>query len=241
MVGYARATSYFAILTIVVGSVIFGLDWQSAPMSPMPDISVEAYAMPPKTAVSSTAAVTPSNPATPMINAPVAKMPSQPKCDVSACARAYRTFRESDCTYKPNVGPRRLCTKGVRDDEVAAKNNPSVAGIPPAVMPPAISAVPPLPPLAPQITGANNVAARIEQGIEYSRRSDYQGAIAAFNEVIKLDRNSTAAFYHRAAVYYNLGDYDRAIQDYDHVLRLEPQNNMAILFRGMASEKKNQR
>jgi hypothetical protein len=34
-------------------------------------------------------------------------------CDVAACAAAYRSFRESDCTYNPSFGPRRLCTKGV--------------------------------------------------------------------------------------------------------------------------------
>lgn len=35
-----------------------------------------------------------------------------PACDVNACASAYFTFRASDCTYQPSVGPRRLCTKG---------------------------------------------------------------------------------------------------------------------------------
>lgn len=30
-------------------------------------------------------------------------------CDVTACASAYRSFRESDCSYQPFDGPRRLC------------------------------------------------------------------------------------------------------------------------------------
>jgi hypothetical protein len=30
-------------------------------------------------------------------------------CDVAACASAYRSFRESDCSYQPFDGPRRLC------------------------------------------------------------------------------------------------------------------------------------
>jgi hypothetical protein len=34
------------------------------------------------------------------------------RCDADACAAAYRSFRESDCTYNPSFGPRRLCTKG---------------------------------------------------------------------------------------------------------------------------------
>ena len=45
--------------------------------------------------------------------APVAQTAPKPLCDVAACAAAYRSFRESDCTYNPNVGPRQLCTKGV--------------------------------------------------------------------------------------------------------------------------------
>jgi hypothetical protein len=30
-------------------------------------------------------------------------------CDVKACAAAYKSFRESDCTYQPYDGPRRMC------------------------------------------------------------------------------------------------------------------------------------
>jgi hypothetical protein len=37
---------------------------------------------------------------------------AQPKCDVDACAAAYRTFTASDCTYVPSFGVRKLCTKG---------------------------------------------------------------------------------------------------------------------------------
>jgi penicillin-binding protein 1A len=35
------------------------------------------------------------------------------QCDQSACAAAYRSFQQSDCTYQPYAGPRRLCKKGV--------------------------------------------------------------------------------------------------------------------------------
>lgn len=42
-----------------------------------------------------------------------AQMPLNPRaansCDVAACASAYRSFRESDCSYQPFEGPRRLC------------------------------------------------------------------------------------------------------------------------------------
>jgi penicillin-binding protein 1A len=32
-----------------------------------------------------------------------------PSCNVRACASAYSSFRESDCTYQPFTGPRRVC------------------------------------------------------------------------------------------------------------------------------------
>jgi len=42
-----------------------------------------------------------------------AQIPPAPQaansCDVAACASAYRSFRESDCSYQPFDGPRRLC------------------------------------------------------------------------------------------------------------------------------------
>ena len=122
MVIDSRAICYFSVLIVVVSNVLFGLDRQSAPMLPTPKIKVVAYATAPakpaKTdgpnkPLSSNAAVTPNNATTDNANAPVAQTPSQPKCDVSACISAYRSFRESDCTYQPSDGPRRLCTKGV--------------------------------------------------------------------------------------------------------------------------------
>ena len=56
-------------------------------------------------------------------NTPVEKTSSQPKCDISACRNAYRSFQESDCTYQPSNGPRRLCTKGVVASEPNGEPN----------------------------------------------------------------------------------------------------------------------
>jgi hypothetical protein len=56
-------------------------------------------------------------------NTPVEKTSSQPKCDISACRNAYRSFQESDCTYQPSDGSRRLCTKGVVTSEPNGKSN----------------------------------------------------------------------------------------------------------------------
>jgi BA14K-like protein len=40
-----------------------------------------------------------------------AAAPSNNRCDVQACAGAYKSFRASDCTYQSFEGPRRACTK----------------------------------------------------------------------------------------------------------------------------------
>lgn len=50
--------------------------------------------------------------------------PSAPRCDVDACASAYRSFTAADCTYQPSDGPRRLCTKGTPP---AAATTPAAA------------------------------------------------------------------------------------------------------------------
>jgi hypothetical protein len=133
---------YFIVLLITAGSVLFGLDWLSAPMSPMP---ASKYALhvakiptpppsPPRPEASATTspavAVNPApsaangGPATAIVS-PGAVEPTsapiitaepvaaaQPQCDVDACANAYRSFTASDCTYQPFEGPRRLCEKG---------------------------------------------------------------------------------------------------------------------------------
>jgi len=53
--------------------------------------------------------------------------PASERCDVIACASAYHSFRESDCTYLPSSGPRRLCTKGTPPEAAAAAAKADVA------------------------------------------------------------------------------------------------------------------
>lgn len=40
-----------------------------------------------------------------------AAAPSGNRCDIQACADAYKSFRASDCTYQSFEGPRRVCGK----------------------------------------------------------------------------------------------------------------------------------
>ena len=66
-------------------------------------------------------------PAASSAEAATAAASARPLCDVDACANAYFTFRESDCTYQPSDGPRRLCKKGTppqQDGTAAATQAP---------------------------------------------------------------------------------------------------------------------
>ncbi len=134
---------YLIVLAISAGSVMFGVEWMQAPMSPMPTSSYElraarppvpapvqqAVAAPVETAgkgearasatpvpapapVAAVAAPAPAPIVVPEPPPVVAETPPAPLCDIGACERAYRSFTASDCTYQPNDGPRRLCTRG---------------------------------------------------------------------------------------------------------------------------------
>ncbi len=162
-----RVTFYTAVLIVAAGSVVLGLDWVPAPMQAMPESRNIVFAPPPPPPaprVSAPVAPPPATPpsaqtapapqasasappvpvaAAPPVQTPVVPPPAiaapRVKCDVDACAAAYRSFRDSDCTYNPSFGPRRLCTKG--DPERYAREHPEAAApaatpAPPPVAPP---------------------------------------------------------------------------------------------------------
>ncbi len=115
-----------AVLAVALCNVIFGMDWVRGPSARrVPAVAgvTEAPIVAPPPAVGNSLptngnAAPPANvaprPNAAQMNEPVSPPPeaAQPRCDVTACIEAYRSFRESDCTYQPNIGPRRLCTKG---------------------------------------------------------------------------------------------------------------------------------
>ena len=126
--------AYLAVLLVVLAMVGFGLDWQPATLSPMPNPKF-ALPTPPTVPPSQTSgqntAPSPAmtaNPA-PLTVAPVpptvepgparrrgqvaGSLPdvAAPNCNVSACAAAYRSFVAADCSYQPLNGPRRRCEK----------------------------------------------------------------------------------------------------------------------------------
>ena len=80
--------------------------------SPKPQASQHALTIqastiaPPDNAQNAQASAAP-----PKKNEPDEAAASNNRCDVQACASAYKSFRASDCTYQPFDGPRRVCGK----------------------------------------------------------------------------------------------------------------------------------
>ncbi len=63
---------------------------------------------------------------------PVAAAAAPNSCAIATCSSAYRSFRESDCTYQPFEGPRRTCDLG----ENGTTQNASAETAPPALRQP---------------------------------------------------------------------------------------------------------
>jgi hypothetical protein len=125
---------YAAMLVAALVSVVMGLDVVSTPpvklAKPALVEPIRHEAAPVQTAVPSPAPIA-QQPATraPAPQPGVAQQPAPqiyqpegttaqraepaqaPLCNVAACAAAYRSFTASDCTYQPNEGPRKLCTR----------------------------------------------------------------------------------------------------------------------------------
>lgn len=75
------------------------------PADPAPKEAKTTPATPPAPAKAASA----EKPAGAPANATPVSLHAKTSCDVQACARAYKSFRESDCTYQPYSGPRQLC------------------------------------------------------------------------------------------------------------------------------------
>lgn len=105
-----------AVLPTPPAPVVAKVEPSTAPAAPVPAAPVAAapVAVPaPVVAAPVVPSLVPEQqPSSIMADEPVAAAAPAPRCDVDACAAAYRTFDAADCTYKPSEGPRRLCTKG---------------------------------------------------------------------------------------------------------------------------------
>jgi serine/threonine protein kinase len=77
-------------------------------------------------------------------------------------------------------------------------------------------------------------AEEARRGSDAFRRADYDRAIAAFDELIRLDPNHSEAHRWRGDASLNKRELDRAVSEYDEAIRLDPRNGMAYCCRGAA-------
>jgi serine/threonine protein kinase/Tfp pilus assembly protein PilF len=75
-------------------------------------------------------------------------------------------------------------------------------------------------------------------GLDAFQRADYDQAITAFDELIRLDPNHSEAHRWRGDVWLNKHEYDNALSEYEQAIRLDPKNGMAYCARGAASTAK---
>ena len=71
-------------------------------------------------------------------------------------------------------------------------------------------------------------------GVTYRQRGMYKEAIEYYDQVIKINRQSTKAFNNRGVAKARLGNYKEAIQDYDKAIEINPQYADAYNNRGNA-------
>ncbi|MBW4633337.1 MAG: tetratricopeptide repeat protein [Iphinoe sp. HA4291-MV1] len=80
----------------------------------------------------------------------------------------------------------------------------------------------------------NNADAQRSKGLARYYLKDYQGAITAYTEAIRLNPNDTRAYYNRGNARYELGDKQGAIADFNQALRINPNYAKAYYNRGNA-------
>jgi len=109
---------FFVVAAVVISGVALEMDVLVEPAH-----KVEYAKTPAATtflpAPAETDALASPQPSTPVAVKPAAVVSN--KCDVTACAAAYQTFRASDCTYQASEGTRQLCTRGVLSDQATAQ------------------------------------------------------------------------------------------------------------------------
>jgi tetratricopeptide (TPR) repeat protein len=91
----------------------------------------------------------------------------------------------------------------------------------------------PIPEISPE-ERARRVREFIERGNDRSRANDFEEAIRAYTEALRLVPTDASIYNNRAFAYWSRGMTDSAIADYDETLRLEPDNVVARTNRAVA-------
>jgi tetratricopeptide (TPR) repeat protein len=88
----------------------------------------------------------------------------------------------------------------------------------------------------PKPTPAQAIAGKtsFDSGKALLEKKEYDKAINAFTDAIRLDPNDVAAYFNRGLAYDNQHKFDEAIRDYTEAIRLDPNDVAAYYGRGLA-------
>jgi len=77
----------------------------------------------------------------------------------------------------------------------------------------------------------------VERGMEHVRAEEFDCALGACSEAIRLDSKSATAYACRGAVLANKGDYLKGLADLDYALKLQPENGDIYHSRAQVQDK----
>ncbi|MBD1924413.1 tetratricopeptide repeat protein [Microcoleus sp. FACHB-831] len=72
------------------------------------------------------------------------------------------------------------------------------------------------------------------RGVDKLETKDYKGAIADFNQALRLDPKNAKAYFNRGFAYSSLENYQNAIEDYTKAIQMKPGDAEAFYNRGLA-------
>ena len=73
----------------------------------------------------------------------------------------------------------------------------------------------------------------VQRGIRWSRKRNYDQAIADHSAALQLDAKATNAHYNRGTAWSNKGEFERAIADFDAAAKLKPDDPVVYHARGI--------
>ncbi|YAI81523.1 MAG: tetratricopeptide repeat protein [cyanobacterium endosymbiont of Rhopalodia sterrenbergii] len=82
--------------------------------------------------------------------------------------------------------------------------------------------------LSQQSHDVHNLEEILIRGMEKGIKGDYQGAIADFTQVIRINVYDAEAYYNRGIAYTKINNYSQAIADFNYALRLD--NELAEVY-----------
>lgn len=89
-----------------------------------------------------------------------------------------------------------------------------------------------------KLSAGNRAVAYNNRGLARKGLNDLAGAVADYEQALKINPNYMYAYYNRGNVREELGDFDGAVADYTKVIEMDPDYAKAYGNRGLAYYKK---